>query len=331
MEKELVGLIDIQAGAVTALVQGGGASGQMSLTLNLPIMIDATKRAQLVAASSEEKVAAVYALVDGTEYYGIKGNASNAAVKALWDDAIAAGLIASQIDLTATQIKLSAENIYLDGDVIVNNENKIKAALIDAANILATDIAVKDKGVIHSDNYNGTIDANGNITEYGSTGWAIDHAGKADFVNLNATGGNFYNVNISGSISNSTIRSIKIDSRNFYIPKHGYFIAYIYMHTLQQTAQGFPSSFDELIGAVLTNNDKYGGSTINRYTDGYAIANRHILQLDTYTVGADTFIKVNTNIDINDYESGQGITWYKVTRTIRMSGLVIYDTINHPL
>ena len=331
MEKELVGLIDIQAGAVTALVQGGGASGQMSLTLNLPIMIDATKRAQFVAASSEEKVAAVYALVDGTEYYGIKGYASNAAVKALWDDAIAAGLIASQIDLTATQIKLSAENIYLDGDVIVNNENKIKAALIDAANILTTNIAVKDKGVIHSDNYNGTIDANGNITAYGSTGWAIDHAGNADFVNLNATGGNFWNVNISGSISNSTIRCIKIDSRNFYIPKHGYFIAYIYMHTSQQTAQGFPTSYDELIGVVLTNNDVYGGSTGNKSTDGYAIANRHILQLDTYTVGRDTFIKVNTNIDINDYESGQGLSWIKVTRTIRMSGLVIYDTLNNPL
>ena len=331
MELALRGLIDVQAGAVTALVQGGGASGQMSLTLNLPIMIDATKRAQLVAASSEEKVAAVYALVEGTEYYGIKGNASNAAVKALWDDAIAAGLIASQIDLTATQIKLSAENIYLDGDVIVNNENKIKAALIDAANILATNIAVKDKGVIHSDNYNGTIDGNGNITAYGSSGWAIDHAGNADFVNLNATGGNFWNVNISGSISNSTIRCIKIDSRNFYIPKHGYFIAYIYMHTLQQTAQGFPSSFDELIGVVLTNNDKYGGSTGSLYTDGYAIANRHILQLDTYTVDRDTFIKVNTNIDINDSESGQGMTWVKVTRTIRMSGLVIYDTLNNPL
>lgn len=178
VEKGLVGLIDIQAGAVTALVEGGGASGQMSLTLNLPVLIDATTRAKLIQASTEAKVAAVYALLDGTSgagaRYAIKGNATDADVKALWDDAVDGGLLASQIELEADQI-------FIDGDVIVNDENKIKAAMIDVQNLLASDITVKDKGVIHSDNYDGTIDANGNITTYGSAGWAIDHAGKADF------------------------------------------------------------------------------------------------------------------------------------------------------
>ncbi len=112
MERELVGLIDIQAGAVTALVEGGGAAGQMSLSLNLPVMIDATKRAAFVTASTEEKVAAVYALVEGTTYYGIKGNASNAAVKALWDDAVAAGLLASQVIISADQINLAGKTVY---------------------------------------------------------------------------------------------------------------------------------------------------------------------------------------------------------------------------
>lgn len=97
MAQELTGLIDVQAGAVNAIVEGGGAAGQMSLSLNLPVMIDATKRAQLVAASTEAKVAAVYALVENTDYYAIKPSASNADVKALWDDAVAAGLIASQV------------------------------------------------------------------------------------------------------------------------------------------------------------------------------------------------------------------------------------------
>lgn len=183
MERELVGLIDIQAGAVTALVEGGGASGQMSLTLNLPIMIDATKRAQLIAASTEAKVNAVYGLVEGTDYYGIKGNASNAAVKALWNDAITAGLLASQIDLTATQISINAENVKIDGETIINKAKKIKAALIEVDDLLATNITVKDKGVLHSINYNGTINENGDITAYGSAGWAIDHAGRANFVN----------------------------------------------------------------------------------------------------------------------------------------------------
>ena len=133
MERELVGLIDIQAGSVTALVEGGGAAGQMSLSLNLPVMIDATKRAQLIAASTEAKVNAVYGLVENTDYYGIKGNASNAAVKALWDDAVAGNLIASQIDLTATQIKINGDNIYRNGSTMFEGEvgaEKIKAALI---------------------------------------------------------------------------------------------------------------------------------------------------------------------------------------------------------
>ena len=141
-ERELVGLISVQAGAVTALVEGGGATGQMSLSLNLPIMIDATKRAQLIAASTEAKVNAVYGLVENTDYYGIKGNASNAAIKALWDDAVAAGLIASQIDLSATQIQIAAENVVItdgahSGETIITG-GKVTSNLIDTDAIKAT-------------------------------------------------------------------------------------------------------------------------------------------------------------------------------------------------
>ena len=79
----------------------------------------------------------------------------------------------------------------------------IKRLTVDGllANEIATKmLMVRDKGVIKSENYNGTIDENGNITAYGSAGWAIDHAGKSDFVNINATGGNFNNVSVSGFI-----------------------------------------------------------------------------------------------------------------------------------
>ena len=204
MERELVGLIDIQAGAVTALVEGGGATGQMSLSLELPVIIDADTRAKFVQASTEEKVAAVYAQLEGTSgagiRYAIKGNASNAAVKALWDDAVAGALIASQIDLSATQIHINAQNVQIDGETIINNAKKIKAAMIEVDDFFTKNITIKDQGVLHSSNYNGTIDANGNITAYGSLGWAIDHAGKSDFVNINATGGNFSNVSVSGFV-----------------------------------------------------------------------------------------------------------------------------------
>ena len=140
MRTELTGLIDIQAGAVTALVKGGGATGQMSLSLELPVMINATTRAQFVQAASEGEVSAVYAQLEGTSgesiKYAIKGNASNAAVKALWDKAVAAGLIASQIDLTATQIHINAQNVQIDGETIINNAKKIKAAMIDVDTLL---------------------------------------------------------------------------------------------------------------------------------------------------------------------------------------------------
>ena len=208
MAQELTGLVNVQAGAVTALVEGGGAAGEMSLSLNLPILITAATRAQFVAASTEAKVAAVYALIENTTYYGIKGNADTGAIKALWDDAIKAGLIASQIELQADQI-------YIDGDVILNDEKKIKASLIDVENILARQVIVKDKGVIKSSNYNGEIDVNGNIVKYGNAGWAVDHNGKSDFVNINATNGNF-----NGTIDTGALKVSKEDIK-FHIAEYG--------------------------------------------------------------------------------------------------------------
>ena len=221
MAKELTGLIDVQAGAVTALVEGGGATGEMSLSLNLPVIIDATTRGKLVAASTEEKVAAVYAQLEGTSgegiRYAIKGNASNSAVKALWDDAVAGALIASQIDLSATQINVAAEHVVITGQGSTQGQTIIdggylRTALIDVENILTKNITVKDKGVLRSSNYNGTIDANGNITAYGSAGWAIDHAGKSDFVNMRAL-----NAQIQGSLESENFDpNSKTDGYKFY-------------------------------------------------------------------------------------------------------------------
>ena len=211
MAKELTGLISVQAGAVTALVEGGGATGQMSLSLELPVIIDADTRAKFVQASTEEKVAAVYAQLEGTSgadiRYAIKGNASNAAVKALWDDAVAGALIASQIDLSATQINVAAEHVIITGQGSTQGQTIIdggylRTALIDVQNIFTKNITVKDKGVLRSSNYNGEIDANGNITSYGSAGWAIDHAGKSDFVNIRAL-----NAQILGSLESENFNT----------------------------------------------------------------------------------------------------------------------------
>lgn len=171
----LVGLIDVQAGAVTALVQGGGASGQMQLSVNLPPMIDAETRTRLINASTEAKVNAVYGLIENTDFYGIKPNASTATIKTLWDDAVTAGLLASQIELQADQI-------YLDGDVIVNENNKIKAALIDVQNLIAEKVEIKNGGYIKSSNYD--------ETDPDAGGMFIDTDGNAKFGGILSVTGN---------------------------------------------------------------------------------------------------------------------------------------------
>lgn len=183
--RELVGLIDIQAGSVTALVEGGGASGQMALSLNLPVLVDEATRARLIAASTEEKVAAVYAKIEKSNNYGIKGNATSSALKALWDDAIAAGLIASQIDLTATQIAINGDNVRINGDTMFTGEvgaEKIKAALIDVEAIFANEIVFKN----NLKSQNNEADAYDTTTD----GIFIDSWGNAAFMGNTIIAGN---------------------------------------------------------------------------------------------------------------------------------------------
>ncbi|MGI5099047.1 hypothetical protein E4N70_02240 [Treponema vincentii] len=121
-KNQLLGKLDVQAGALHALVKGGGAQGQMALTVNLPVIIDDATRQKLIKASTLEKVNAVYAKVQDTDYYGIKGNAG-AAIKPLWEDARRATLLASQISLEADQIQFKSDSVFVNG--------KLKADYID--------------------------------------------------------------------------------------------------------------------------------------------------------------------------------------------------------
>lgn len=206
MAQELTGLINVQAGAVTALVEGGGAAGEMSLSLNLPIMITAETRAKLVQASTEEKVAAVYAQLEGTSgagiRYAIKGNASNAAVKALWDDAVAGALIASQIDLSATQINLAAEHVVITGQGSTQGQTIIdggylRTALIEVEELLSQNITLKQNGYIRSSNY---AESSG----YPTAGFMLDCANNIiKAYQMKAVGGKFKGITID---ENSTLK-----------------------------------------------------------------------------------------------------------------------------
>ena len=199
MAQELTGLIDIQAGAVTALVEGGGATGQMSLSLELPVIIDAAPRAKFVQVSTEEKVAAVYAQLEGTSgegiRYAIKGNASNAAVKALWDDAVAGALIASQIDLSATQINVAAEHVVITGQGSTHGQTiidggKIRTALLEVEELLAQSITLRQQGYIQSANY---AESDG----YPTAGFKLDAENNIiKAYQMKAVGGNFNGITI---------------------------------------------------------------------------------------------------------------------------------------
>ena len=126
-KNQLLGKLDVQAGALHALVEGGGAQGQMALTVNLPVIIDDATRQKLIKASTLEKVNAVYAKVQDTDYYGIKGNAGDA-VKPLWEDARRAALLASQISLEADQIQFKSDNVFVNGKLKADYINVLKLA-----------------------------------------------------------------------------------------------------------------------------------------------------------------------------------------------------------
>lgn len=167
IKNELTGLIDVQAGAVQALVEGGGATGRMALSLELPVLIDSTTREKFITASSEAKVNAVYAKLesDNTKY-AIKANATDTQVKALWDDAVKEGLLASRIKLTADQIKVAVESLDIDAKKVVVKsgetsstiieDGKIRTALIDVEEIFSKEITLKSGGVIKSEIFNET-------------------------------------------------------------------------------------------------------------------------------------------------------------------------------
>lgn len=155
MERELVSLLDIQAGSIQAIVEGGGASGRLSLSLELPAMIDASTRAKFVEASNEEDTARVYAKLDGTDYYAIRGDVSNAAAKLLWDKAVKANLLASQIDLSATQINMAAEHVVITGEKnkgqTIIEGGYLKAELIDVDRLITKKLHIDTDKSTHQD------------------------------------------------------------------------------------------------------------------------------------------------------------------------------------
>lgn len=199
-KKELLGALAVQAGAVTALVEGGGAAGQMQLSIELPVVIKASDYNRMAEAAGADAMANVYApLVDsyekrvvlgGEETYAIMGNAGTQDIKALWEALRQAGALASQI-------KLDAEQILLNGDTWLNgqtNAKKIKADVIDVQALTAMRLRLNTGGILQSTNWNGGIvQQNGidviNIAQApGTQGFAMDTVGNAAFMGKTVIG-----------------------------------------------------------------------------------------------------------------------------------------------
>lgn len=200
--------VSVQSSCVGAMVRGGGAEGHMSLSLELPVVIDSDTRAKMVKISSETVVAAVYAQLSdasGTAIkgsYAIKKNVAEDSVKALWDACVKGGLLASQIELTAAQIKVAVKSLNIDAEKVVFNNGgtstsiieggKIKTDLIDADSLFAQNIVIGSQGSVQSFNYNESL-----------AGFKIDGNGSSEFNNVKAVNGIFTNIDIDG---NSTFR-----------------------------------------------------------------------------------------------------------------------------
>ena len=99
---------------------------------------------------------------------------------------------------------------YAEG--LQTNEDTVKVfkslttAILQVGKMFANEITLmkvgEKGGLIKSNNYNGTIKSDNSIdtNHFGSQGWAIDYNGQADFVGMHATGGEFTNATVKGSM-----------------------------------------------------------------------------------------------------------------------------------
>lgn len=106
-------IVQLRSNQIDAQVAGGGALAQMSLSVTLPVTIDAVVRNAMQAAAGKDTVDAVYVLT-GNGFWRILPSATVPAQKTL----ITA---LREADLLGSQIRLTADEILLDGSVLARH------------------------------------------------------------------------------------------------------------------------------------------------------------------------------------------------------------------
>lgn len=167
-QEETSSAISQQSDAIQAMVEGGGSSAYAKMSLEIPAVIDNAMYAKILSACKsslgETSGAALvgnvyaetrYATADSKTVYTIRNEATDAQVEQMWEILVAAGLIASEIDLSATQVKIAAENVVItdktnSGQTIVSG-GKINTELIEAGTVVANAGTIKN--TLQSANY----------------------------------------------------------------------------------------------------------------------------------------------------------------------------------
>lgn len=171
--------------------------------------------------------------------------------------------------------------------------NTITADQISANTITANELSsniVLINNVIRSNNYDGVIAANGVITSQGSNGWAITHAGSAEFSSAS----------IRGAITANSVSTPGIDilangaitSTNFNVTASGDLTA------INANISGTITATLGSIGGWTIGSTSISAGSTTLYSNGVLI------------IGAD--LSVGDNVRINEATGDGGATTFKV-------------------
>lgn len=169
---DLSAKVDVQGGAVQALVAGGGSDGYLGLSIELPVIIwgskyesikDSLEKSQKLQEDDKKKerteavklLESVYVKTDDKEkrlasdgkgYYTISEDASASDCRKLFDYMKKAGLLASQFKVSADQMEFSVDKdkglISFNGQTIFSSGQT--SAEIDNAKTAAVEAAATD-------------------------------------------------------------------------------------------------------------------------------------------------------------------------------------------
>lgn len=207
--------LDVQGGAVQAIVDGGGSEGYLGLSTELPVIIWGSKydsiravlRTKLTAendrTAAEKLLESVYVKVedkdktlatDGNGYYAIKSGASAEDCRSLFDYMKKAGLLASQFKVLADQMEFSVGKnglISFNGQTIFSSartSEDIDAAKKAAEKTAETDAADKQNAVAEMLGYAQSRDASAweNMVSAAADGKTVIKGGHINTTLINA-------------------------------------------------------------------------------------------------------------------------------------------------